>query len=79
MSDPRMSIEASSFTESVIRDVTRLADLHGAINLGPGFPDFPAPEGVKLAALRAIRDDHNQHPRVGTLLAAEERLRTLVQ
>ncbi len=62
MSDPRMSIKASSFTESVIRDMTRLADLHGAINLGQGFPDFPAPEAVKLAAMRAIEDDHNQYP-----------------
>ena len=58
----RRSIKAASFTESVIRDMTRLADLHGAINLGQGFPDFPAPEEVKEAARQAIADDHNQYP-----------------
>ena len=56
------SVKASSFTESVIRDMTRLADQHGAINLGQGFPDFPAPEELKLAAARAIVEDHNQYP-----------------
>ena len=56
------SQRASSFTESVIREMTRLANLHEAINLGQGFPDFPAPEEVKEAARRAIADDHNQYP-----------------
>ncbi|HVF07668.1 MAG TPA: aminotransferase class I/II-fold pyridoxal phosphate-dependent enzyme [Actinomycetota bacterium] len=56
------STKASSFTESVIRDMTRLANQHGAINLGQGFPDFPAPEELKEAAARAIADDHNQYP-----------------
>jgi aminotransferase len=46
----------------VIREMTRLAELHGAINLGQGFPDFPAPEEVKEAARRAIAEDHNQYP-----------------
>jgi len=58
----RRSIKAASFTESVIRDFTRLADLHGAINLGQGFPDFAAPAQVKEAARRAIAEDHNQYP-----------------
>jgi aspartate/methionine/tyrosine aminotransferase len=64
MSGPglRASSKASSFTESVIRDMTRLADRHGAINLGQGFPDFPAPQDVKAAAVRAITEDHNQYP-----------------
>jgi aminotransferase len=56
------SARASSFTESVIREMTRLANEHGAINLGQGFPDFPAPEEVKEAARRAIAEDHNQYP-----------------
>ena len=60
--ESRRSLKAASFTESVIRDFTRLSDLHGAINLGQGFPDFPAPEEVKDAARRAIADDHNQYP-----------------
>jgi aspartate/methionine/tyrosine aminotransferase len=64
MSDSRLraSAKASSFTESVIRDMTRMANQHGAINLGQGFPDFPAPEELKRAAARAIAADHNQYP-----------------
>lgn len=58
----RPSAKASSFTESVIREMTRLANLHGAINLGQGFPDFPAPEELKRAAAHAISQDHNQYP-----------------
>jgi aminotransferase len=56
------SMKASSFTESVIREMTRLSDLHGALNLGQGFPDFPAPQELKDAAARAIAEDHNQYP-----------------
>jgi aspartate/methionine/tyrosine aminotransferase len=62
MSKLHASLKASSFTESVIREMTRLADQHGAINLGQGFPDFPAPQAVKDAAVRAIQEDHNQYP-----------------
>jgi aspartate/methionine/tyrosine aminotransferase len=62
MSKVRASVKATSFSESVIREMTRLADLHGAINLGQGFPDFPAPQAVKDAAVRAIVQDHNQYP-----------------
>ena len=62
MTNVRASAKASSFTESVIREMTRLATLHGAINLGQGFPDFPAPQELKDAAARAIAEDHNQYP-----------------
>jgi aminotransferase len=41
--------------------MTRLANQHGAINLAQGFPDFPAPELLKEAAARAIRDNVNQY------------------
>ena len=50
-----------SFTESVIREMTRLSDEHGGLNLSQGFPDFPAPEAVKEAACAAIRADINQY------------------
>jgi aminotransferase len=50
-----------TFTESVIRGMTRLADKHDAINLAQGFPDFPAPEVIKEAARLAIRQDKNQY------------------
>lgn len=49
------------FTESVIREMTRLAVRHNAVNLAQGFPDFAAPEEIKEAACRAIHDDINQY------------------
>ena len=57
----RPSAKASRFTESVIREMTRLAKLHGAVNLSQGFPDFPAPEEIKEAARRAVAADINQY------------------
>ncbi len=47
--------------ESSIREMTRLALRHGAINLSQGFPDFPAPAEVKDAAVQAILSDENQY------------------
>jgi aminotransferase len=47
--------------ESVIREMTRLALKHQAVNLAQGFPDFPAPQIVKDAARQAIADDVNQY------------------
>jgi aspartate/methionine/tyrosine aminotransferase len=58
---PRLSRKAEQFTESVIREMTRLALQYNAINLSQGFPDFPAPAEVKLAAQKAIDDDINQY------------------
>jgi aminotransferase len=55
------SRKATQFTESVIREMTRLNQLHGGVNLSQGFPDFPAPEIVKEAAVAAIRADVNQY------------------
>jgi aminotransferase len=57
----RASDKAGRFTESVIREMTRLAQLHQAVNLSQGFPDFAAPEEVKEAARRAIATDVNQY------------------
>jgi aspartate/methionine/tyrosine aminotransferase len=61
MTKVRSSEKASRFTESVIREMTRLAHAHGAVNLSQGFPDFPAPIEVKDAACRAIEADVNQY------------------
>ena len=55
------SQKAAQFTESVIREMTRLSDAHGAVNLSQGFPDFAAPEAVKAAARDAIAADINQY------------------
>ena len=51
----------STFTESVIREMTRIANQHEAINLAQGFPDFPMPEPMKEAACAAINGDINQY------------------
>jgi aspartate/methionine/tyrosine aminotransferase len=50
------------FTESVIREMTRLADDHSAINLAQGFPDFDPPEELMAAAKRAVDEGYNQYP-----------------
>jgi aspartate/methionine/tyrosine aminotransferase len=58
---PERSHKTDSFTESVIRDMSRLAAAAGAINLAQGFPDFPAPAALKAAAADAIDRDINQY------------------
>lgn len=49
------------FGTSIFTEMTRLAVEHGAVNLGQGFPDFPAPDFIKQAAADAIVADHNQY------------------
>src|SRR6188508_638950 len=61
MTRNRLSQKASSFTESVIREMTRLAQKHDAVNLSQGFPDFAAPLSIKQAACDAILADINQY------------------
>jgi aspartate/methionine/tyrosine aminotransferase len=56
-----LSDKVTFFTESVIREMTRQAMLHGAVNLAQGFPDFPAPAEIKKAAQDAIAADVNQY------------------
>jgi aminotransferase len=57
----RTSVKASRFTESVIREMTRVCTREGGVNLAQGFPDFPAPLPMKEAAKRAIDADKNQY------------------
>jgi len=61
MAEIRISAKAASFTESVIREMTRIAMAHDAINLAQGFPDFAAPAEIKQAAREAIDRDVNQY------------------
>src|ERR1700694_5421478 len=56
-----LSAKAEQFTESVIREMTRLALKHNAVNLSQGFPDFAPPAAIKEAPLQAISDDINQY------------------
>ncbi len=57
----RTARRTHSFTESVIREMTRVAREHDAVNLAQGFPDFPAPDLLKEAACEAIHRDVNQY------------------
>jgi aminotransferase len=57
----KTSAKADSFTESVIREMTRIALHHGAVNLSQGFPDFSCPVELKQAAYQAIAEDINQY------------------
>jgi aminotransferase len=81
MAAPRTAQRTRDFTESVIREMTRVAREHDAINLAQGMPDFPAPELLKEAACEAIRSDRNQYaitwgsPRLRKALVAKYRER----
>ena len=57
----KLASRVGHFSESVIREMTRLANRHGAINLGQGMPDFEAPQAIKDAACQAIQDGYNQY------------------
>ena len=61
MTRPRISAKAERFTESVIREMNRLAVAAGAVSLAQGFPDFPCPPELKDAAAAAVHDDVNQY------------------
>lgn len=50
------------FTESVIREMTRVCDAAGGVNLSQGFPDFACSPEIKAAAIKAIQSDMNQYP-----------------
>jgi len=57
----QVSQRSTRFTESVIREMTRLCQEHDGVNLAQGFPDFPAPDALKEEAARAVRADVNQY------------------
>jgi len=61
ISKNRISKKAASFAESVIREMTREAMKYSAVNLSQGFPDFAAPEDIKIKAQEAIAEDFNQY------------------
>src|SRR6188508_519683 len=61
MTHQRISAKASRFTESVIREMNRLAVSAGAVSLAQGFPDFACPPELKAAAAAAVHDDLNQY------------------
>lgn len=61
IADARVSDRVQHFPESTIREMTRLANRHGAINLSQGFPDFDPPEEILEAARDALAEGYNQY------------------
>lgn len=57
-----LSLITETFTESVIREMTRISDSCEGINISQGFPDFESPEAIRNAAIEAINNHHNQYP-----------------
>src|SRR6478735_8838952 len=57
----RISAKAERFTESVIREMNRLAVAAGAVSLAQGFPDFACPPELKAAVAAAVDADINQY------------------
>mgnify|MGYP000955831622 CR=1 FL=1 len=58
----KLSFITETFTESIIREMTRISDSMRGINLSQGFPDFSAPDEIKDAAIKAITTNYNQYP-----------------
>lgn len=59
--DHRVSDRVQKFPESIIREMTRIAQIHGAVNLAQGFPDFDPPRAVVEAAKAALDNGYNQY------------------
>jgi aminotransferase len=57
----RISGRVQGFTESVIREMTRVVSEHGGVNLAQGMPNFPPPAAVLEAAHRALDGDFHQY------------------
>lgn len=57
----KLAKRLENFTESIIRDMTRVADAFGAINLAQGFPNFDPPVALVDAAVDALRAGHHQY------------------
>jgi aminotransferase len=58
---PELSRRIGGFTDSVIRRMTRIANVHGAVNLSQGFPDFDPPDALKRALEQAARGSAHQY------------------
>lgn len=56
-----LAVRTAPFQESVIREMTRLGDETGSVNLSQGLPDYDPPPEVLAAALEAIQSGDNQY------------------
>ncbi|HEU5320400.1 MAG TPA: aminotransferase class I/II-fold pyridoxal phosphate-dependent enzyme [Methylomirabilota bacterium] len=61
MTRARLSARVRGFTESVIREMTRVVAEHGGVNLAQGMPNFPPPPALVQAAHRALDGDFHQY------------------
>ncbi|MBQ9966007.1 MAG: pyridoxal phosphate-dependent aminotransferase, partial [Clostridia bacterium] len=58
---PKLSDRVHTFTDSVIRRMTRISNEHGAINLSQGFPDFDPPKEITDALAKAAKEGPHQY------------------
>ena len=58
---PKLSDRVYTFTDSVIRRMTRISNAHGAINLSQGFPDFDPPKEITDALVKAAKEGPHQY------------------
>lgn len=58
---PKLSDRVQTFTDSVIRRMTRISDEHGAINLSQGFPDFDPPKPILDALAKVAYEGPHQY------------------
>lgn len=58
---PSLSTRTDCFTDSVIRRMTRISNMYGAINLSQGFPDFDPPEELTDSLARAAKEGPHQY------------------
>ena len=75
----RVSQKSLRFTESVIREMTRLANAHGAVNLSQGFPDFAAPAALVDLVARHMRAGSNQYAPMAGAAPLREAIAALVE
>ena len=58
---PALSKRTETFTDSVIRRMTRISNKYGAVNLSQGFPDFEPPRELLDRLAEVTREDFHQY------------------
>ena len=58
---PQLSTRTNSFTDSVIRRMTRIALKYDSVNLSQGFPDFQPPQALLDRLAEVTKEDFNQY------------------
>lgn len=58
---PELSNRTATFTDSVIRRMTRISNKYGAVNLSQGFPDFEPPKEILDRLAQVTKEDFHQY------------------